>query len=174
VSPTPGEKTAFKQAQNFEQQEQYDEAIKVYEDYLARNPNAPDANVVASYLDGLRKLQATFAAADSAMNSRMYPQAKRAYIKALELRPTSQRAKLGLADADIKMRSMPPPSGNRTFQFEFPPPGARQGRPRPEGQQRPEGQSEPPDRPPLDQPPSPRPVRKTAKPTPTPQEQKPQ
>ncbi len=131
ASPTPGEKTAFKQAQKFEQQEQYDEAIKVYEDYLARNANAPDANVVASYLDGLRKLQATFTAADSAMNSRMYPQAKRAYIKALELRPNSQRAKLGLADADIKMRTTPPPGGNRVFQFEFHPPArdkAGQGR----------------------------------------------
>lgn len=173
-SPTLGEKTAFNQAQRFEQQEQYDEAIKVYEDYLARNPNAPDANIVASYLDGLRKLQATFAAADSAMNSRMYPVAKRAYIKALELRPNSQRAKLGLADADVKMRSMPPPNGNRVFQFEFPSPNTRRGRPRPEGQQKQERQSEPLDRLPLDQPPSPRAVRRTAKPTPTPQEQKPQ
>lgn len=179
-SPPPGEKppekTAFKQAQKFEQQEQYDQAIKVYEDYLARNPNAPDINVVGSYLDGLKKLQATFTAADSAMNSRMYPVAKRAYIKALELRPNSQRAKLGLADADIKMRSMPPPNGNRTFQLEFPRRRKGQERPeRPEPEEQPE-QKEQPRRPPLtfDQPLPPRPVRKTAKPTPTPQEQKPQ
>jgi serine/threonine protein kinase len=172
-SPTIGEKTAFAQAQKLEQQEQYDEAIKVYEDYLARNPNAPDANVVASYLDGLRKLQAAFAAADSAMNSQMYLTAKRAYMRALEIRPNSQRAKLGLADADIKMRTMSPTGGNRAFQFEFPPPGGRQGRLRPEGQQRPEGQAEPLDRSPIDQPPPPRPARRPPKPTPTPQEQKP-
>ncbi|MGE0127488.1 MAG: protein kinase [Blastocatellales bacterium] len=177
-SPPPGEKTGFKQAQKFEQQEQYDQAINIYEDYLARNPNAPDANVIASYLEGLRKVQTILGAADSAMNSRMYPAAKRAYIKALELRPNSQRAKLGLADADIKMRSMTPPGGDRRFPFEFPPPNTRQGRRRPQERQEQQDRPEQPNRPPLtfDQPlpPNPKPTRKTAKPTPTPREKKPQ
>src|SRR5262249_44328097 len=52
-TPTPVEKMNYKLAQNLEHQERYDEAAKVYEGYLARNPNAPDAGVVAPYLDGL-------------------------------------------------------------------------------------------------------------------------
>src|SRR5262245_31488530 len=72
-TPTPVEKMNYKLAQSLEQQERYDDAANVYEDYIARSPNAPDAGVVASYLEGLKKMQDALTAAESAMNARMYP-----------------------------------------------------------------------------------------------------
>src|SRR5262249_55295406 len=38
LNQTAGELAAFKQARVFERQEQYDEAIKIYEEYMVRNP----------------------------------------------------------------------------------------------------------------------------------------
>ena len=156
----PVEKMNYKLAQSLEQRERYDEAAKVYEDYLARNPNAPDANVVALYRDGLRKMQDALTAAESAMNARMYPLARKHYQRALTLRPDSQRAKAGLDEAEAKIKSSLPLRMKREFPFdqnEFPRGGARQGRP---GQQE---RQEPPD-----PPPSTRIFRRGDRPTPTP------
>ncbi len=176
-SPTAPEKTAFRQAQNFERQERYDEAIKVYENYIARNPGAPDINIVASYLNELGRMQELLASADAAMNARLYPVAKRQYLRALELRPGSQRAKLGLADAEIKMKSMPPPGTKREFPFgspEFPRPDGQPSRPR-QGQSGRKVKPEQTDQPqrPFDQSIPPRILRRISRPTPTPQERKP-
>src|SRR5262249_57869291 len=66
-APASTDKMNFKLAQSLEQQERYDEAIKIYEDYFARNATAPDAKVVASYLNELRKMQLALTLADSAM-----------------------------------------------------------------------------------------------------------
>jgi len=186
-SPSPSEKMIFKQALSFEQQERYDEAIKVYEDYLSRNQNAVDANVVASYLNELRKIQAALVVADSAMGAKMYPAAKKQYLRALEMRPNSQRAKVGLADAEVKIRSMPPPGMKPGLPFdkpEFLRGDPRQGRPGPperrgpgqseqSGQQA--GQQERSNQPsrPSDQNIPPRLRLKIAKPTPTPREREP-
>src|SRR5262245_50035320 len=57
AAPASAEKMNFKLAQSLEQRESYEEAIKVYEDHLDRNPLAADANIVASYRDELRKMQ---------------------------------------------------------------------------------------------------------------------
>jgi len=156
------EKMNYKLAQSLEQQERYDDAAKVYEDYLARNPNAPDANVVTSYGDGLRKVQDALTAAESAMNARMYPLARKHYQRALTLRPESQRAKVGLDEAEAKIKSSLPPRGKREFPFdqsEFPRGGARQKRP---GQQEQQEQ--------LDKAPTTRIFRRIPKPSPTPRE----
>jgi len=164
-TPTPVDKMNYKLAQNLEQQERYDEAAKVYEDYLDRNPAAPDAGVVASYLGGLRKMQGALTAADSALNARMYPLARKHYQRALTLRPDSQRAKAGLEDAEAKIRSSLPPRMKREFpsdQNEFPRGGARQRRP---------GQEERQD--PLYEPPQRRIFQRGARPTPTPRERYP-
>ena len=103
-APAPAEKLPFARAQNLERQERYDEAIKVYEDYIVRNPKAPAVNIASSYLDRLRQLQDILFSADLAMNKRMYPAAKRQYLKALRLRPDSNRAKQGLAAANLNIK----------------------------------------------------------------------
>jgi tetratricopeptide (TPR) repeat protein len=161
-TPPPVEKMNYKLAQSLEQQERYDEASKVYEDYLARNPNAPDTNVVTSYRDGLRRVQEALNAADLAMSARMFPLARKHYLRALSLRPDSQRAKAGLGEAEMKIKNALPPRMRRGFppdQNEFPRSGARQGRP---GQQ--ERQE------PYDQPPPRRIFRRIPMPTPKPRE----
>jgi serine/threonine protein kinase len=164
-TPTPVEKMNYKLAQSLEQQERYDEAGKVYEDYLARNPNAPDANVVASYRDGLRRMQEALNAGDSAMRARMYPLARKHFLRALTLRQDSQRAKAGLDEAEAKIKSALPPRMRRGFpsdQNEFPRGGARQRRP---GEQERQEQ--------LDQAPQRRIFRRIPRPTPTPRERYP-
>src|SRR5262245_16884343 len=117
ATPAPGhvEHMHFIQALNLERQERYNEAIKVYESYLVRNPKAPASKIAASYLDRVREMQDILTAADSAMKNRLYPAAKAQYIKALRLRPNSNRAKQGLAAADLnmRMRSAPPPGTKR-------------------------------------------------------------
>src|SRR5262245_25099871 len=126
------EKMNFKLAQSLEQQERYEDAIKVYEAYLARNPNAPDAGIVTSYRDDLTRTQEALAAADSAMNSRMYPLAIKHYQRALTLRPDSNRARAGLEAAATKIKISLPPRRKREFPFdqdESPRGGARPGRP---------------------------------------------
>jgi tetratricopeptide (TPR) repeat protein len=164
-TPAPVEKMNYKLAQSLEQQERYDEAAKVYEDYLARNPTAPDANIVASYRDGLGKMQDALTAADAAMKARMYPLARKHYNRALALRPDSQRAKAGLDEAEAKIRNSLPPRMKREYPFdqnEFPRGGARQGRPGQQERQEPSDQSQPT-----------RIFRRGARPTPTPRERYP-
>jgi hypothetical protein len=115
ATPAPVEQMPFIQALNLERQERYDEAIKVYESYLVRNPNAPASKLAASYLDRVRKMLDILTAADSAMKNRLYLAAKTQYIKALSLRPDSKRAKQGLAAANrnMKMISAPQPGTSR-------------------------------------------------------------
>jgi serine/threonine protein kinase len=162
ANPAPVEKMNYKVAQNLEQQERYGDAIKVYEDYLARNPNAPDANVVSSYRDELTKIQEALNAADSAMGARMYPLARKHYLRALTLRPNSRRAKDGLGDAKTKIESMTQPGANRGFPPDRPiiaPPGQNSSRIKREF--------------PSDQPFPPRMKRRTARPTPIPRDREP-
>jgi serine/threonine protein kinase len=145
-TPTPVEKMNYKLAQSLEQQERYDDAAKVYEDYLARNPNALDANVVTSYQDGLRKMQEALTAADSAMSARMFPLARKHYLRALSLRPESRRAKAGLDEAEMKIKNALPPRMRRDFpsdQDEFPRGGMRPGRTGQQGRQDPLDQTSP-------------------------------
>ncbi len=149
-SPALAEKTAYKQAQAFERQERYAEAAGVYEDYLARNPNAADASAVSARLDELKRFQALMVTAESAMNSKLYREARRSYIEALRLRPNSEKARNGLAEVDAQIASRPNyPPGGPQFPRQFP---------RAEGQ---------PPRP-FDRSGRPRIMRKPAKPAPTP------
>jgi serine/threonine protein kinase len=164
-TPTPVEKMNYKLAQSLEQQERYDDAANVYEEYLARNPNAPDAGVVGSYLDGLRRMQAALNAAESAMNARMYPLARKHYQRAMALRPDSQRAKAGKDEAEAKIKSSLPARIRRESpldQNEFPRGGVRQRRP---------GQEERQEQ--YDQAPPARIFRRVPRPTPTPRERYP-
>jgi hypothetical protein len=110
-------------------------------------------------------MQDALTAAESAMNARMYPLARKHFNRALTLRPDSQRAKAGLDEAEAKIKSLLPPRIKRGFPFDqngYPRGGARQGRP---GQQ--ERQE------PSDQPPPTMIFRRGARPTPTPRERYP-
>jgi tetratricopeptide (TPR) repeat protein len=105
-----------------EQQEQYDEAIKVYEDYLARNPNAADAGLVNSRIAELKKFQGLMSNARLAVNAGRYPLARQQYLLALQLRPTSQLARNGLAELEVKIPKAPTRAGpGRQFDPRLPP-----------------------------------------------------
>ncbi|HKQ78612.1 MAG TPA: protein kinase [Blastocatellia bacterium] len=156
-APAAVEKMNFKLAQSLEQRESYEEAIKLYEDYLDRNPLAADANIVSSYMNELRKMQIALALGDKAMSSRMYPAARKHYLRALTLRPNSQRANDGLAEAETNIKRSLPPAAKRQFPFD------QQSRPEP-GPRRDH---------PSDQHNPPRAQRRISRPTPTPREQKP-
>jgi serine/threonine protein kinase len=141
-TPTPFERMNYKLAQSLEEQERYDEAAKVYEDYLSRNPDGPDVNTVISYMNGLRRVQEALDAGDAAMNARRYPLARKHYFRASALRPDSQRAKAGLDEAEAKIKSSLPPRMRPGFpsdQNEPPRGGSRQRRPGEQDQSPPPG-----------------------------------
>jgi len=118
----------FKLAQSLEQRESYEEAIKVYQDYLDRNPLSADANIVSSYMDELRKMQLALALGDKAMSERMYPMARKHYLRALTFRPNSRRATEGVAEAEANIKRSLPPAGKRGYPFDQqspPTPGPR-------------------------------------------------
>jgi serine/threonine protein kinase len=161
-TPTPFEKMNYKLAQSLEEQERYDGAASVYEDYLARNPDGPDANTVRSYMDGLKRMQEALDAADSAMSAQRYPLARKHFYRALALRPDSRRARVGLEEAEAKIKDSLPPRIRPGYPFdqnEFPRGGVR--RPR---QQEQRDQDQPP--------PPPRTFRRP-RPTPTPRDREP-
>jgi serine/threonine protein kinase len=139
-TPTPFEQMNYKLAQSMEQQERYADAAGVYENYLAHNPNGPDANTVISYMNGLKRMQEALDAGDEAMSARRYPLARKHYFRALALRPDSQRAKAGLEEAEAKIKSSLPPRMRPEFpsnQNEFPRDSGRQRRPGQQDQEMP-------------------------------------
>jgi serine/threonine protein kinase len=121
ASPSPGERSAYKQAQALERQERYDEAIKVYENYLALNPGAEDAYVVNDRIAELKRFQGLMAAARVSMDAKRHVQAMQQYTQALQLRPNSQAAKNGLAEAASQMPTLSRPP------FDQPPARQRDG-----------------------------------------------
>jgi serine/threonine-protein kinase len=121
-SPSLAENNALRQAGLLEQQERYDEAIKVYEDYLARNPGAADAGLVSGRIAELKKFQGLMAAARVAMNAGRHGLARQQYIQALQLRSTSQLAQNGLAEVEAKIPKAPPGAApGRRFEQRLPP-----------------------------------------------------
>jgi len=163
-APASAEKMNFKLAQSLEQRESYEEAIKVYKDYIDRNPLSADANIVSSYVDELRKMQLALALGDKAMSERMYPVARKHYLRALTLRPNSRRANEGLADAETNIKRSFPPPAKRGSPFELQsPPTPAPGTPTP-GMKR---------EIPSDQPIPPRFQRRIGRPTPTPRVREP-
>lgn len=121
-SPWLAENNALRQAGALEQQERYDEAIKVYEDYLARNPNGADAGLVNSRIVELKKFQGLMANARLAVNAGKYGVARQQYILALQLRPTSQLARNGLVELEVKIPKTPMGAGpSRRFEQRPPP-----------------------------------------------------
>ncbi len=103
ASPTPGGRTAYQQAQSLERQERYDEAIRVYENYLSLHPDAEDAYVVNDRIAELRRFQGLIAAARVSADAGKLGLARRQYVQALQLRPNSPSAQTGLAEVEAKM-----------------------------------------------------------------------
>lgn len=106
-STTAAETSLLRQAQQFEQEGKYLEAISSYEAYLRRNPNAPSSRLVEDSIVTLRQVQGLLTSADSAMVAHNYPLARRDYAEALKLRPDSTTAKNGLNEAETKLRQLP-------------------------------------------------------------------
>ncbi len=102
------EVAAIKNARALERQEKYDEAIRVYEDYIARNPYASEIGAIESRLSQLKMLQSSLITADAAMVAGKYKLAVQQYSAVLRLKPDSQRAKEGFTAALTKMPEYPP------------------------------------------------------------------
>jgi serine/threonine-protein kinase len=102
------EVSTIKNARLLERQERYDEAIRVYEDYIARNPYASETGAIESRLSQLKMLQSSLVTADAAMGAGKYKLAVQQYSAVLRLKPDSQRAKDGFTNALSKMPEYPP------------------------------------------------------------------
>lgn len=104
-SPAVGaqEDERLKRARELEQQENYVEAIKLYDEYLQANTQAADAATISARVDELKKLQGLLTVADLEMSQQDYSAAKRDFAEALKLRPQSKRAQNGLNEAEARL-----------------------------------------------------------------------
>lgn len=104
VAPSPvvahQEDERLKRARELEQQENYVEAIKLYNEYLQANVQASDASSTSARVVELKKLQGLLTVAGLEMSRQDYAAAKRDFAEALKLRPQSKRAQNGLNEAD--------------------------------------------------------------------------
>jgi len=93
----------LKQAQELEQQENYPEAIRLYDEYLQVNAQAADATEIGARVSQLKKLQGLLTVANLEMSQRDYAAAKRDFTEALKLRPQSKKAQAGVSEADAQL-----------------------------------------------------------------------
>ncbi len=93
----------LKRAREMEQQENYAEAIKLYDEYLQANAQATDAATTSARVVELKKLQGLLTVADLEMSQQDYTAAKRDFAEALKLRPQSKRAQTGLNEAEARL-----------------------------------------------------------------------
>jgi cytochrome c-type biogenesis protein CcmH/NrfG len=108
-------RSILKDAREHEQQERYRQAVALYENYLQNYPRAAEAAKVTEHLDQLKQFVQHMAGARMAMSQQKYGMAFQRFKMALELRPDSQMAQKGLAEAQSHLppRLMPdaPPRG---------------------------------------------------------------
>lgn len=97
------ENPQLKQARELEQQENYTEAIGLYEEYVKANPQSADSSAISAQVSALKKLQGLLTVAELEMKQRDFSAARRDYSDALKLRPESKRAKNGLAEAEAQL-----------------------------------------------------------------------
>ncbi len=88
------------QAREAEGREQYTEAIRFYEDFLQRNPTAPENAQITDRLVTLRQFQGLLTSARIAVESRKLLIARQQLTEALKLIPESGIARSGLAQVD--------------------------------------------------------------------------
>jgi serine/threonine protein kinase len=96
-----GKPTALEEADLYEREEQYAEAIKIYESFIAKNPES--AATAETRLLQLKQLEGSLTAAEAAMTAGRYKVAVQRYGLAIRLNPDSQRAKVGFSRALSKL-----------------------------------------------------------------------
>ena len=128
-APTPNlaerASAVLNQAKALEDREQYGEAIAKYQEYQQVNPNSAESSLVNSKLTILATVQRALTEAKSDMDARRYQMAREKYRRVLVLKPDSATAKNGIAEAQTKLFSEPPPFTLERPQV--PPPAATGG-----------------------------------------------
>lgn len=91
------------QAKALEDREQYAEAIAKYREFQSSNPGSAEAELVNSKLLVLNGIRQLLADAQTDMNAKRYLAARERYRNVLRVKPESQIARTGLAEASAKM-----------------------------------------------------------------------
>jgi serine/threonine protein kinase len=94
----------LKAARDAEQEERYAAAIRLFEEYMRANPEAPDYPAVRNHVADLKKFNGLLAIAKTFMEKRDYLEARKDYAEALRLRPDSKLARDGLAAAEAALK----------------------------------------------------------------------
>lgn len=112
-TPTPSlaerASAVLAKAKALEDREQYAEAIATYQEYQQINPSSAESSLVSSKLTVLNTIQRVLAEAKSDMDAKRYPTAREKYRRLLVLKPESAIAKAGMAEAQARLISEPPP-----------------------------------------------------------------
>lgn len=98
------ENAALKAARDAEQEERYPAAIRLFEEYMRANPEAPDYPAVRNHVADLKKFNGLLAIAKTFMEKGDYIEARKDYAEALRLRPDSKLARDGLAAAEAALK----------------------------------------------------------------------
>lgn len=93
----------IRQARGYEEEERYVDAIRLYDEYLSSNPQAPDAARLADHAANLKKVQGLLTIAELELSQDDFAEAKRDFAEALKLRPESKRAQKGLEEAEKRL-----------------------------------------------------------------------
>lgn len=113
ATPTPSlaerASVVLNQAKALEDREQYPEAIAKYQEYQQVSPNPAESSLVNSKLTILATVQRALTEAKSDMEARRYQMAREKYRRVLVIKPDSAIAKNGMAEAQAKLISEPPP-----------------------------------------------------------------
>lgn len=91
------------QAQRFETQEDYSQAIFAYEKILSQNSKAEERQALATKILQLRRFQNLLEAARIAERSARFLDARQHYLQALQARPDSEHVRTRLADIEQKL-----------------------------------------------------------------------
>jgi len=128
-APAAGAGNLLFQAKALEDQEQYDEAIAKYREYQQANRGSAESGLAISRINILANVKRLLAEAQADMQMGRYLAAREKYRTAMQLKPNSQTARAGFAEARAKAstqmngpqgRPFPPPEGE--------PPTGNQGR----------------------------------------------
>lgn len=100
----PRQEEPLQPARAAEAQENYREAVQLYEAYLAANPQAADASALRTRIALLKRAQGLLTAAELELGKDDFSAAARDFSEALQLLPGSRRARNGLTQAEKKER----------------------------------------------------------------------
>jgi serine/threonine-protein kinase len=130
-SPPPAKSASnlLVQAKALEDQEQYDEAIAKYSEFQRTNPASAESGLAIGRINILSNVKRLLNEAQAAMQAGRYVAARERYRTAMQLKPNSQTARAGFAEARAKASNQMNAPRNRPY----PPP---EGEPPPEGQGR--------------------------------------